>query len=194
MDELERAEQVYHCRYVDKLIVRSPWVMTQEYLDEHEIDFVIHGDDNSFDENGKDAYAFIKSIGKYKELQRTDGISTTDLITRILKDYHGYITRCMRRGFTHTDLNIPDNVWVRTFSGLDPAASPLPFAGPFSNHRFLVFLSPTHRPNYNNTLKLKRSTEPELVTLTRPETAHVKMKPPSLYPTPHTRKPISASH
>lgn len=113
MDELERAEQVYHCRYVDKLIVRSPWVMTQEYLDEHEIDFVIHGDDNSFDENGKDAYAFIKSIGKYKELQRTDGISTTDLITRVLKDYHGYISRCMRRGFTHTDLNIPDNVWVR---------------------------------------------------------------------------------
>lgn len=115
MNELERAEQVYHCRYVDKLIVRSPWVMTQEYLDEHEIDFVIHGDDNSFDENGNDAYAFIKSIGKYKELTRTDGISTTDLITRILKDYHGYIARCMRRGFTHSDLNIPDNVWVRDF-------------------------------------------------------------------------------
>ena len=113
MNELERAEQVYHCRYVDQLIVRSPWVMTQEYLDEYQIDVVVHGDDNSFDENGNDAYAFIKSIGKYQELPRTDNISTTDLITRILKDYHGFIERCMRRGFTHTDLNIPDNVWVR---------------------------------------------------------------------------------
>lgn len=113
MNELERAEQVYHCRYVDQLIVRSPWVMTQEYLDEHQIDVVVHGDDNSFDENGNDAYAFIKSIGKYQELPRTDGISTTDLITRVLKDYHGYIERCMRRGFTHSELNIPDNVWVR---------------------------------------------------------------------------------
>jgi glycerol-3-phosphate cytidylyltransferase-like family protein len=117
MNELERAEQVYHCRWVDQLIVRSPWVLTQEFLDEYDIDVVVHGDDNSFDENGNDAYAFIKSIGKYTELQRTNGISTTDLITRILKDYNGYIERCMRRGLTYTDLNIPENVWVRDHGG-----------------------------------------------------------------------------
>jgi len=114
MNELERAEQVYHCRYVDQLIVRSPWVMTQEYLDAHEIDVVVHGDDNSFDENGNDAYAFIKNIGKYREVPRTENISTTDLITRILKDYNGFVERCMKRGLTYKDLNIPENVWVRS--------------------------------------------------------------------------------
>lgn len=113
MNEEERAEQVLHCRYVDQVVVRSPWVLTQEFLDEHEIDFVVHGEDNSYDESGNDAYAFVKAQGKYKTIKRTDGVSTTDLIIRVLKDYNGYVERCMRRGFTHQDLNIPENVWVR---------------------------------------------------------------------------------
>lgn len=113
MNEAERAEQVLHCRYVDQVVVRSPWVLTQEFLDEHQIDFVVHGEDNSYDDAGNDAYAFVKAQGKYKTIKRTDGISTTDLIIRILKDYNGYVERCMRRGFTHQDLNIPEDVWVR---------------------------------------------------------------------------------
>lgn len=114
MTEAERAEQVLHCRYVDQVVVRSPWVLTQEFLDEHEIDFVVHGEDNSYDESGNDAYAFVKAQGKYKTIKRTDGVSTTDIIIRILKDYNGYVERCMRRGFSHEDLNIPENVWVRS--------------------------------------------------------------------------------
>jgi choline-phosphate cytidylyltransferase len=115
MNEQERAEQVLHCRYVDEVVVRSPWVLTQEFLDEYNIDFVVHGEDNSYDDSGNDAYAFVKKQGKYKTIKRTDGVSTTDLIIRILKDYNGYVERCMRRGFTHQDLNIPENVWVRQF-------------------------------------------------------------------------------
>lgn len=113
MTEAERAEQVLHCRYVDEVVVRSPWVLTQEFMDEYNIDFVVHGEDNSYDESGNDAYAFVKAHGKYKTIKRTDGVSTTDLIIRILKDYNGYVERCMRRGFTYKDLNIPENVWVR---------------------------------------------------------------------------------
>ena len=32
-----------------------------------------------------DAYGFVKSIGKFKATQRTDGISTSDLILRLVK-------------------------------------------------------------------------------------------------------------
>lgn len=119
MNEQERAEQVLHCRYVDQVVVRSPWVLTQEFLDEYQIDFVVHGEDNSYDDQGNDAYDFVKKQGKYKTIKRTDGVSTTDLIIRILKDYNGYVERCMRRGFTHQDLNIAENVWVRNLHGIN---------------------------------------------------------------------------
>lgn len=139
MNEAERAEQVLHCRYVDQVVVRSPWVLTQAFLDEHEIDFVVHGEDNSYDDEGNDAYAFVKAQGKYKTIKRTEGVSTTDLIIRILKDYNGYVERCMRRGFTYKDLNIPENVWVRYCLRLTRATTmPKKLS---SNTLFLPFLS-----------------------------------------------------
>ncbi|KAL9667172.1 hypothetical protein QQ045_001521 [Rhodiola kirilowii] len=37
---------------------------------------------------GKDVYEFVKAIGKFKETKRTEGISTSDIIMRIVKDYN----------------------------------------------------------------------------------------------------------
>uniref|UniRef100_A0A453RWT8 Uncharacterized protein n=1 Tax=Aegilops tauschii subsp. strangulata TaxID=200361 RepID=A0A453RWT8_AEGTS len=53
-----------------------------------------------------DDYEFVKSIGRFKETKRTDGISTSDIIKRILKDYNQYIMWNITRGYTRKDLGV----------------------------------------------------------------------------------------
>ncbi len=40
MTDLERYENLRHCRWVDEIIPDAPWVVTREFLDAHDIDFV----------------------------------------------------------------------------------------------------------------------------------------------------------
>lgn len=53
-----------------------------------------------------DVYAFVKNSGRFYPTQRTDGVSTSDLITRIVKDYDQYLRRNLERGVTAKELGI----------------------------------------------------------------------------------------
>ncbi|KAK1257574.1 hypothetical protein QJS04_geneDACA014367 [Acorus gramineus] len=108
MTEDERYESLRHCRWVDEVIPNAPWVLTQEFIDKHEIDYVAHDSLPYADVSGagKDVYEFVKSIGKFKETKRTDGISTSDLIMRMLKDYNQYVMRNLARGYSREDLGV----------------------------------------------------------------------------------------
>ncbi|KAF7831604.1 choline-phosphate cytidylyltransferase 2-like [Senna tora] len=108
MTEAERYESLRHCKWVDEVIPDAPWVMTQEFLDKHKIDFVAHDSLPYADASGagNDVYEFVKSIGKFKETKRTEGISTSDIIMRIVKDYNQYVLRNLDRGYSRKDLGV----------------------------------------------------------------------------------------
>ncbi|CAI0374452.1 unnamed protein product, partial [Linum tenue] len=55
---------------------------------------------------GNDVYEFVKKVGRFKETKRTDGISTSDIIMRILKDYNQYVMRNLDRGYTRKELGV----------------------------------------------------------------------------------------
>lgn len=89
-----------HCKWVDEVVYPCPWIITPEFLEENNIDYVAH-DVAPYSSGGcEDIYSFVKKIGKFKETQRTNGISTSDVIMRILKDRDAYTLRNLKRGYT----------------------------------------------------------------------------------------------
>ncbi|KAI5309414.1 hypothetical protein KEM55_003284, partial [Ascosphaera atra] len=102
----ERAESVRHCKWVDEVVPDCPWVVTPAFLDEHRIDYVAHDDLPYAAAEGDDVYAPIKKQGKFLVTQRTEGVSTTGIITTIVRDYDKYISRQLKRGTTRQELNV----------------------------------------------------------------------------------------
>lgn len=106
MTDLERYEAVRHCKWVDEVVTNAPWTVTQQFLEEHQIDYVAHDAEPYQSKESGDVYAFVKEQGKFLPTKRTEGISTSDLITRIVRDYDAYLRRNLERGVSAKDLNI----------------------------------------------------------------------------------------
>lgn len=106
MDEHERAESLRHCKWVDEVIEDAPWTLDEDFLLRHGIDFVAHDDIPYSGEGVHDIYQLVKDRGQFLATRRTDGISTTDLVTRIVRNYDTYIRRNLSRGSTPRDLNL----------------------------------------------------------------------------------------
>ena len=106
MSGQERAESLRHCRWVDEVVEDCPWILNLEFLEKHNIDYVAHDDLPYGASEGDDIYKPIKERGMFLVTQRTEGVSTTGIITKIVRDYEQYVSRQMKRGTSRQELNI----------------------------------------------------------------------------------------
>ncbi|KAJ4751079.1 Ethanolamine-phosphate cytidylyltransferase [Rhynchospora pubera] len=75
-------------KWVDEVISDAPYAINEEFMKklftEYNIDYIIHGDDPCLLPDGTDAYAIAKKAGRYKQIKRTEGVSSTDIVGRML--------------------------------------------------------------------------------------------------------------
>jgi choline-phosphate cytidylyltransferase len=107
-----RCEAVRHCRWVDEVVPDAPWVIDNDFLEkvrptflphdalsptradacflcsrQYNIDYVAHDVDPYGSAGHDDVYAFCKIRGKFLPTRRTPGISTSDLLARLVSGY-----------------------------------------------------------------------------------------------------------
>lgn len=84
--ENHRQILVESCKYVDEIILNTPLAVDEEFIYMHRIDMVCHGFSDTADADKQDEYFKIpKQLNKFRIVEYHKGISTTEIINKILK-------------------------------------------------------------------------------------------------------------
>lgn len=95
MTDEERRIAVSSVKWVDEVLTDVPYVVTPQFLEalikQHRIDIIVHGDDPCVGADGRDVYEAVKRMGRFRTIKRTEGVSSTDIVGRMLlctRDHH----------------------------------------------------------------------------------------------------------
>lgn len=80
----ERADILRACKWVDEVVEDTEYTVRLETLDRYNCQFYAHGDDPVFDVDGTDMCALLSQHGRFKMFKRTEGVSTTDIVGKLL--------------------------------------------------------------------------------------------------------------
>lgn len=89
----ERVALVTECKWVDEVAMDLPYLITPQLLDSLNCDFVAHGDDLPTRSDGTSVYGSVIQAGRFKLIKRTEGVSTTTLIGRLLSMSNDHLRR-----------------------------------------------------------------------------------------------------
>jgi choline-phosphate cytidylyltransferase len=106
MDDTERTESIRHCKWTDDIIFPAPWSPTIAFLDSINVDFIAHDAIPYTVPGMDDCYKEMKEKGRFLPTLRTEGVSTSDLLVRILKEKDDYTERNLKKGYSRKQLNL----------------------------------------------------------------------------------------
>ena len=106
MTHAERCESARHCRWVDQVVDDAPWVIDDAFIEKYQIDYVAHDEEPYKGTDVDDVYGLLKSRGMYNKVcpigsdceidvvpgkfiptRRTPGVSTSELLERMVVGY-----------------------------------------------------------------------------------------------------------
>ena len=79
----ERVNSVGACRFVDEVLPNAPFIIDRPWIDKHNIEIVVRGDDMPQDRL-EYFYKVPMDMGIFRMVPYTAGISTTEIIRRIM--------------------------------------------------------------------------------------------------------------
>ena len=82
MTMAERIQVIAACQFVDEVIPDAPLEVTREFVEEHELDLVVHGDD--LDEDSLETmYRDPRAMGILTLVPYANGVSSTAIMERV---------------------------------------------------------------------------------------------------------------
>lgn len=80
----ERADILRACKWIDEVQENTEYTVSVATLDRYNCDFWAHGDDPCIDSDGVDLCKTLADVGRFKMFKRTEGVSTTDIVGKLL--------------------------------------------------------------------------------------------------------------
>lgn len=85
------------CRWSSLSVPHAPYITSIPWINHYGCHYVVHGDDVTSDSTGQDCYRYVKAAGRFLVVKRTPGISTTDLVGRMLLCTRGHFIKSLTR-------------------------------------------------------------------------------------------------
>lgn len=83
-NETDRYEIIENIKYVDKIVKDAPLIIDENFMNEHQIDYVIHSFSNEADaEKQQEFFKVPIMLNKFIKINYYSLISTTDIIRKI---------------------------------------------------------------------------------------------------------------
>ena len=103
LNSFNRLSATDACRWVTKSVGNAPYVTELDYISHYGCKYVVHGDDITSDSDGNECYRFVKEAGRFKVVKRSPGISTTDLVGRMLLCTRTHFIKSLENMLTGTE-------------------------------------------------------------------------------------------